>query len=397
MDNDKLLELIYDLEFTKYEAKLLVLLISQIDKNDVETKNYSIKILEVYNKNSVENIDFSKLKTFLQTFLAKTLLIEKDDNNFLIINLVSTIEYKNEFLNLIVPKEIITYLFNFKTNFVSYEFEDILKLSDRYSIGAYLIIKEFLKTGNCVIPLDKLHKDLKIENSLLVYSHFKKKVLEIVTKKITQLTDINLSYKEIKTGRKVTDIYFLIESKSAQKYENLFEIKEVEKQTELVEVKNIVPEIVNEKDFNREIVISQTKIDMSEDVQDDISRVVRIFDQERRKLQPNYVRNEYKNMDGAYLLRLHIAESGRTPKMFFDAVRWLFSTNPKAEFHRQYIMNIGKLIQHFNTLEHQSMYSKEAIEFTQEAKILIRALEKRGASENEIKAELKKGGFIKDV
>jgi len=396
MDNDKLLELIYDLEFTKYEAKLLVLLISQIDRGDLETKKYSIEISEIYNKTNFESIDFLKLKTFLQTFLAKTLLIEKG-NNFLVTNLVSTIEYKNKFLTLTVPQETIVYLFNFKTNFVSYEFEDILKLSDRYSVGIYLLIKESLKIGNCVIALDKLHKDLKIENSLLVYSHFKKKVLEIVTKKITQLTDINFSYKEIKTGRKVTDIYFVMELKNNKKYDNLFEIKKAEKATELVEVKNIVPEIVNEKEFNKSVVTAQNKIEMSKDVQDDISRVVRIFDQERKKLQPNYVRHEYKNMDGAYLLRLHIAESGRTPKMFFDAVRWLFSTNPKAEFHRQYIMNIGKLIQHFNTLEHQSMYSKEAIEFTQEAKILIRALEKRGASEDEIKAELKKGGFIKDV
>ena len=127
---------------------------------------------------------------------------------------------------------------------------------------------------------------------------------------------------------------------------------------------------------------------------DEIKRVVSLFDHERKKLQSNYVRREYKNFDGEYLLRVHLQESKRTPQMFFDAIRWLFSNNPKAAFHRQYIMNIGKLIEHFNALEHQAMYSEEAVAFNDEARAWYNVYKKQGLPEAQIMQMLKDGGYI---
>nr|WP_321268073.1 RepB family plasmid replication initiator protein [uncultured Sulfurimonas sp.] len=126
-----------------------------------------------------------------------------------------------------------------------------------------------------------------------------------------------------------------------------------------------------------------------------IKRVVNFFDQERKKLQANYVRKEFKNTDAQYSLRIHLKESGRTPEMFFDAIRWLFSNNPKAAFHRDYIMNIAKLIEHFNTLEHQAMHSKEAIEFNEEAQTWSNIYKKQGLSDEQILEKLREAGYIK--
>lgn len=152
----------------------------------------------------------------------------------------------------------------------------------------------------------------------------------------------------------------------------------------------VVPsgKVVEEK---KELVTSQIS---NNDYNEDIKRIVTIFDQERRKLQSNFVRKEYKNVDGEYLLRIHMKETQRTPKMFFDAIRWLFSNNPKAGFHRQYIMNIGKLIEHFNALEHQAMYSEEAVAFNDEARAWYNVYKKQGMPEEEIVQILKDGGYI---
>ncbi|MBL0708194.1 MAG: RepB family plasmid replication initiator protein [Sulfurimonas sp.] len=126
----------------------------------------------------------------------------------------------------------------------------------------------------------------------------------------------------------------------------------------------------------------------------DTRRVVNYFDHERKKIQKNYIRREFKNIDGEYLLRLHLKETGRTPKMFNDAIRWLFSNNPKASFHRQNVMNIGKLIENFNALEHQAIYSKESIEFNEEAQIWVNIYKKQGMPEEEILEKLREGGYI---
>ncbi|MDD2449585.1 MAG: hypothetical protein PHS42_11190 [Sulfurimonas sp.] len=126
-----------------------------------------------------------------------------------------------------------------------------------------------------------------------------------------------------------------------------------------------------------------------------IKRVVAFFDHERKKLQRNYVRKEHRNMDAEYMLRLHLKETNRTPEMFYDAIRWLFSNNPKAAFHRDYIMNIAKLIEHYNTLEHQAMHSKEAVEFNEEAQTWANIYKKQGMQDDEIIEKLREAGFVK--
>ena len=151
---------------------------------------------------------------------------------------------------------------------------------------------------------------------------------------------------------------------------------------------------VEEKKKEKEIVTSVKTVVKVNNDNEEIKRVVNFFDHERKKLQFNYVRKEYKNFDGEYLLRIHLKESGRTPQMFFDAVRWLFSNNPKAAFHRQYIMNIGKLIEHFNSLEHQAMYSEESVAFNDEAKAWYNVYKKQGLPDEEIMQILKDGGYI---
>lgn len=126
-----------------------------------------------------------------------------------------------------------------------------------------------------------------------------------------------------------------------------------------------------------------------------VKRVVALFDTKRKSIQSNFVRQEYKNQDGEWLLRVHLADTKRTPEMFLDAVRWLFSNNPNASFHRQYIMNIGSLIKHFNTIEHQAMHSEDSIQFSEEAQTWANVYKKKGFSDEEILEKLKEGGYIK--
>ena len=80
--------------------------------------------------------------------------------------------------------------------------------------------------------------------------------------------------------------------------------------------------------------------------------------------------------------------------MFMDAIQWLFSNNPKAKFHREYIMNIGSLIQHFNTIEYQAMYSKESINFNKDIKLWTSIYKEKGYSEYEISIKLKEAGYL---
>ena len=153
--------------------------------------------------------------------------------------------------------------------------------------------------------------------------------------------------------------------------------------------------IFSQEDKNQ--IVKKTKVPdtKSDELNLKIKRVVIFFDQERKKLQRNFIRKEHRNTDGEYMLRQHLKETNRTPEMFYDAIRWLFSNNPKAAFHRDYIMNIAKLIEHYNTLEHQAMHSKEAIEFNEEAQTWANIYKKQGMNDTEIIDKLREAGFVK--
>lgn len=62
-----------------------------------------------------------------------------------------------------------------------------------------------------------------------LYGHFKNKVLEIAEREINEKTDILIQIEEIKTGRKITAIKFLISAKKGIKaVENTEEIEIIE-------------------------------------------------------------------------------------------------------------------------------------------------------------------------
>ena len=157
---------------------------------------------------------------------------------------------------------------------------------------------------------------------------------------------------------------------------------------------NSLKEQINKKTSSTVQLSRESTKDIQSKQLTEIGRIVNLFDVKRKSIQANYVRQEYKNMDGEYLLKKHLYETKRTPQMFLDAVQWLFSSNPKASFHREYIMNIGHLIKHFNALEHQAMHSKESIQFSEEAQVWANVYKKKGFSDDEILEKLREGGYL---
>lgn len=158
-----------------------------------------------------------------------------------------------------------------------------------------------------------------------------------------------------------------------------------------------IQELQNKLDKNHSSglqVQGSAKKEIVKKEQTETGRVVSLFDVKRQSIQANFVRQEYKNIDGEYLLRKHLYETKRTPQMFIEAVQWLFSNNPKASFHREHIMNIGSLIKNFNAIEHQAMHSQESVQFSEEAQVWANVYKKKGFSDEEILEKLREGGYL---
>ena len=320
---------------------------------------------------------------FIKKFISKTMEISTN-NGVVLLNWISKFIYDEDKIEIVFQKDVKNFLLKIKEDFLEKDIKIFFSLSSNYSRAIYKLLKVYEHKSKAIINLEELKVKLEVPKGFQVYSNFKMKVLNVAQQELEENSDISFSIQEKKDGKKVTSLIFIINSKDKIKITNL------EKEKKIL-VKEIQASEVIEVDESLKKIEKQKTLDTN----DEIKRIVSFFDFERKKLQPNYVRKESSyNMSGEYLLRVHLKETGRTPQMFFDAIRWLFSNNPQASFHRQYIMNIGKLIEHFNTLEHQAMYSKEAVEFNEEAKVWYNIYKKQGLSHEEILEKLKEGEYI---
>jgi len=352
--------------------------------------NDEIKFLVAVVKNDLASLDTNKYDLkFIKKIMSKMLEVATTDG-YIFLNWFSKVNYDidGSLVDVKLQKDVELFLIELSTEFSNKDLKCFFSLSNNYSRAIYKLLKVHQHKSYANINLDDLKIKLQIPKALHLYSNFKAKVLNVAQQEIKEHTDISFSIDEKKDGKKVTSLIFHIASNDA-------EVK-VKKTVVKKEPVTILSEKVEEKKLP---VVKDVKKEIQKSSLDDenaeIKRIVSFFDMERKKLQPNYVRKESSyNMSGEYLLRVHLKETGRTPQMFFDAIRWLFSNNPKASFHRQYIMNIGKLIEHFNVLEHQAMYSQEAVKFNEEAQVWYNIYKKQGLSHEEILEKLKEGEYI---
>ena len=197
----------------EYEAKIIMLAISQIYKDDDEFKTYDLKISEI-SKALDSQQNHKQLKKVAESLLSKPLFIE-DNNGWIGFNWFSSIRYiKDEaVLQVSIDPKLKPYLLQLKDNFKSYDIKNIIKLSSSYAIRIYQLLKQYQKIGNRILNVNDMQEMFKVPKSMFVYNNFKQKVLAVAVEQINEHTDLTISYEEIKTGRKITDLNFIIKTK----------------------------------------------------------------------------------------------------------------------------------------------------------------------------------------
>ena len=114
-----------------------------------------------------------------------------------------------------LDEDLAPYLFDLKQQFTQYQLYNVLGMKSAFSVRIYELMKSYSFRHTITIELDELKRLLMVENvkSYVNYKDFRVKVLEKAQTEINELTDINIEFEPIKTGRKVTSIKFIIEEK----------------------------------------------------------------------------------------------------------------------------------------------------------------------------------------
>lgn len=217
--SNRLIEARYTLSL--YEQRLVLIMIAMVEPHDEDFKDYIIKISDFSELLGLKNKNvYSQIKNILLKLRERTLLIPKGKQNYLITGWISSAEYLgNEgIIKLSFDAKLKPYLLALKSNFTKHKLGEVIKFKGVYTIRIYSLLKQYEKLGTRSFSVDEFRKILGIkDNQYLLFSDLKKRAILQAQKEFNRknkdgyfYSDINFELITEKTGRKITDLKFII-------------------------------------------------------------------------------------------------------------------------------------------------------------------------------------------
>jgi len=206
-------ELVHSARYTLSEMgiKTVSMLISMIKVNDEDFQEYHIKVNDFINLTNSNSKNISKYVEAMTDDLMNS-PFKIGDYKFNWCYLAHYKEGENTVMLKVAP-ELKPYLLNLKEKFLTYNIINILSLKSTYIIRLYELCSDKLnehiryktqsKSYQFEITVDRLRHLFQIPESYR-YDNIKARILNKSVIQFKQKTDIQITYKEIKLGRKVT-------------------------------------------------------------------------------------------------------------------------------------------------------------------------------------------------
>ena len=198
----------YDLSVT--EQKIIIYLISKIEKEDNDLKTIQFKITDYCKIVGLSNGGriYELVKDSIQGIRNKSWWINVDGKEKLFSWIdTATIDEKTGEVKVILSESLKPYLLNIKGNFTQYQLINILVLHSKYSIRLYEILKSYLWQHKWIVKVDEFRNILGIEDRYKDYTELKRNVIKPSIKEINKYTDLDIDFE---TEKKSKSIYKLI-------------------------------------------------------------------------------------------------------------------------------------------------------------------------------------------
>ena len=200
---------------TAREQKIVLTMVSMIQPTDKDFMDYRISIREFHELLGLSGREhYTEIKEIAKELMSKSIEIPKDDGGWILANWISSADYiKGEgVIALSFSPKLLPYLLQLKNAFTSYRLSNILSLKSTYSIRLYELMKKWQHLGRWECPVESLREKLgATTKTYSLYGNFKHRVLSFAINEINEKTDLHITIKELKKGRKVDKIEFSIE------------------------------------------------------------------------------------------------------------------------------------------------------------------------------------------
>jgi plasmid replication initiation protein len=246
--------------------KLISIVYSNVKRSDEIGKEYEVKVIDIanlMNKNYGEM--YNLLKNAVDELLSSPVRIEdKEKKEWVAFNWISDAKYQDGVISFTISKRLRPFILDLQEKFLKYKLENILSLRGTYVIRLYEILKDkfneksrYSKKTEFILSVKELREMLEIPRSYQYSSHIKKLILEKAKKQFEKFTDITFDYEEIKTGRKVNVIKFIIKEnfKNNKQQEIKDKGKELNASEKIETFNSFRKEILSKVDDNKIIVL----------------------------------------------------------------------------------------------------------------------------------------------
>lgn len=192
---------------TKQESNIVLLLLTIIDKDDEDFKDYIFTKSDLEKRTGVK-LNSLKLKNLAKGLMSKVLEVPTPEG-FKLFTWFSYFEYENGIITCCFDKRMKKYLIELH-QYILINAPQLLMMKSNYSRRIYMLLKERAKFGTRTFNVDELQDLLAVPTSYKLYSKFKQSVLTNAVKEINKHTDLEIEFEEEKPVRKVTEIIFSI-------------------------------------------------------------------------------------------------------------------------------------------------------------------------------------------
>jgi plasmid replication initiation protein len=195
------------------EQRLVLTMISKIQPDDEDFKPYRISVGELAEFLGVDKGSaYRECKKTTENLLQRVLSIEEEDG-LLQTNWVSSAKYIDGtgMVNLTFDPSLKPYLLQLKSNFTSCKLEMLLSFKSQYTVRVYTLLKQYQKLKEREVGLEELRMVLGVgKEQYQLYGDFRRYVLQSTQKELSEKADLYFEFEEIKYGRRVGAIRFLI-------------------------------------------------------------------------------------------------------------------------------------------------------------------------------------------
>lgn len=208
----------FDLTLT--QQKLILYAISKINKSSENFEKIKINLKEFQDICNVTHKDYAGLKQDLTDINKKCwwITIAREGKEIeCLVQWFSLIEIEKDsgIIRLEFHQNLKPYLLELSDRFyTSYELQNVLSFKSAYSIRLYELFKSLSNNESWFFTVDSLKEYLNCQEKYSVFKDFKRRILDPSLKEINHYSDLVITYKTEKNGRKISRVIFSIAKKS---------------------------------------------------------------------------------------------------------------------------------------------------------------------------------------